>query len=116
MAKLNYVLKLLQRGYAAQQQGNLAEARHCYERVLKAEPQNLDAIHLLGVLKGQEGDNVGARRLLETAVRRLPAGPIGALILSNLGNAQHALGMSREALASFERAIRIDGKYPDVWL
>src|SRR6516162_6460038 len=101
MANLNYVPKLLQRGYAAQQRGNLAEAHHCYERVLKAEPQNLNAIHLLGVLKGQEGDNVGARRLLETAAKRLPAGPIGAVILSNLGKAQHASGMSREALASY---------------
>ena len=116
MAKLNYVLKLLQRGYAAQQQGNLAEARHCYERVLKAEPQNLDATHLLGVLKGQEGDKVGALRLLKTAAERLPAGPIGAVILSNLGKAQHAAGISREALATYERAIKIDPKYPEVWL
>ena len=116
MAKLNYVPKLLRRAYAAQRRGNLAEARHCYERVLKAESQNLDATHLLGVLKGQEGDNVGALRLLETAARRLPVGPIGAVILSNLGKAQQASGMSREALATYERAIKIDAKYPDVWL
>jgi protein O-GlcNAc transferase len=116
MANLNYVPKLLQRAYAAQQRGNLAEARHCYERVLKAEPQNLDAIHLLGVLKGQEGDNVGALRLLETAARRLPAGPVGAVILSNLGKAQHASGLGPDALASYERAIKMDAKYPEVWL
>jgi protein O-GlcNAc transferase len=116
MAKLDYVPKLLQRGYTAQQQGNLAEARHCYERVLKAEPHNVDATHLLGILKGQEGDNIGALRLLEAAAKRIPTGPIGAVILSNLGRVQHASGRSREALATFEHATTIDSKYPEAWL
>lgn len=116
MAKQNYVPKLLQRGYTAQQQGNLAEARHCFERVLKAEPHNLDAIHLLGIVKGQEGDNASALRLLEAAAQRLPAGPIGAVILSNLGNVQHTLGQTHEALATYERAIKIDPKYAKLWL
>ena len=59
MARENSVIKQLRRGIASHQAGKLDEAQRSYERVLKAEPRNVDANHFLGVIKGQKGDPAG---------------------------------------------------------
>ena len=55
---------LLQRALALQQQGQFKQAEQLYAEVLKADPRNFDALHLLGLTKHQQGSNEEALRCL----------------------------------------------------
>jgi Flp pilus assembly protein TadD len=51
-----------------QRQGQLREAEKIYARVLKAAPDNFDALNLLGAVKAQTGRMGEAHRLFGAAV------------------------------------------------
>ena len=112
MTRENSVIKQLRRGIASHQAGKLDEAQRSYERVLKAEPRNVDANHFLGVIKGQKGDPARALQLIDFAAQQAPASPI---ILMHRGNALKALARHEEALASYDRALAIQPTYVDAW-
>lgn len=57
--------QLMQRALACQVSGQLTDARVLYEQVLEIDPDNFDALHMLGVVAYQLGDaEAGARRIL----------------------------------------------------
>ena len=112
MARENSVIKQLRRGIASHQAGKLDEAQRSYERVLKAEPRNVDANHFLGVIKGQKGDPARALQLIDFAAQQAPGSPV---ILMHRGNALKALARHEEALASYDRALAIQPTYVDAW-
>jgi tetratricopeptide (TPR) repeat protein len=86
---------------AAHQQGRLRDAEKLYARVLKAVPNQYDALNLLGTIKAQQGHIGEAHRLFAAAVKANPAAPQG---LSNLGQALHALKRGTEAIEYLDRA------------
>jgi tetratricopeptide (TPR) repeat protein len=86
---------------AAHQQGRLRDAEKIYARVLKAVPDQFDALNLLGTVKAQQGHIGEAHRLFAAAVKANPVAPQG---LSNLGQALHALKRSGEALDYIDKA------------
>ena len=91
----------LDEALALQRAGRLREAEKICSRLLKAAPQNFDALHLLGALKLQQ-DRIGeAYRLLRAAVT---VNPRAAGAWSNLGQALHALKRAPEALECLDRA------------
>jgi len=91
----------LNEAVAAQRQGNLREAEKIYSRVLKAAPQNFDALNLLGAVKAQSGRIGEARRLFSAAVKANPGAAAG---WSNLGQVLHALKRGQEALECLDKA------------
>src|SRR5579859_5872183 len=86
---------------ALHRRGQLREAERIYARVLKAAPDNFDALNLLGAVKMQQGQFGEAQRLLSAAVK---AGPRNAAGWNHLGQAQYALKRPVEALRSFDKA------------
>jgi len=84
--------------------GRLAKAESLYGQVLQADPDNPYALHLLGVVAYQAGDNERAVTLIS---RALEIAPNYADALSNLGNALQAMGRFEEALESYYRAIAL---------
>jgi tetratricopeptide (TPR) repeat protein len=103
-------LALLQGAVCAHQQGRLAQARAGYEAVLRIDPHNFDALHLLGVVALQSKD---LSRAVELIGRALTCNPGVALAHSNLGNALLELGRPREAVAGYDRALALDPDYAD---
>jgi len=91
----------LHQAVALQRQGQLREAEKIYGRVLKAAPDNFDALNLLGAVKLQQGQIGEARRLLGAAVK---ANPRAAGAWCNLGQALHALKRGPEALDCLDKA------------
>jgi len=85
-------------------QGRLAEAEKICSRVLRAQPNWFDALHLLGVLKLQGGKAGAACTHLEQALKLNPA---SAQVMSNLGMALAALNRDQEALAILDKAVAI---------
>ena len=53
---MNPTAQFLSTAYAAHQAGKLAEAVRGYRRVLKAAPDQPDALHLLGIALLQSND------------------------------------------------------------
>ena len=87
------------------QAGQLLLAQQGYEQVLRARPQHFDALHLLGVIAQQQGDNSRSAALISQA---LQYGPATAGAHNNLGNAYLHLGRLPEALQHYELALTID--------
>ncbi len=54
------------------QAGQFGEALPLYQKVLAREPANADALHLLGVLHHQKGDNTRAVEMIGRAVAIRP--------------------------------------------
>ncbi len=91
----------LHEAVALQRQGQLREAEKIYARVLKAAPDNFDALNLLGAVKLQQGQIGEAQRLLSAAVK---ANPRAAGTWCNLGQALFALKRAPDALECLDKA------------
>jgi tetratricopeptide (TPR) repeat protein len=87
-----------------QRQGRLREAEKIYERVLKAAPDNFDALNLLGGVKLQQGRMGEAQRLFSAAVKADPQSPHA---WSNLGQSLHALKRAQEGLECLDKACAL---------
>lgn len=94
----------IQQGLALHQQGRLDEAEKLYTRALKAQRDNFDALHLLGVLNHQRGKAGEAYRLITAALKVQPG---SADALSNLAMVLHVLKRDDEALAATDRALKL---------
>ena len=94
----------IQQALALHQQGRLDEAEKLYTRVLKAQRDNFDALHLLGMLNHQRGKAGEAYRLITAALKVQPRSPDA---LSNLALVLHALKRSDEALESLDKALAL---------
>lgn len=94
----------LSEAVALHRQGRLAEAERLYTAVLQIDSANFDALHLLGILRTQQGKWEAAAALLSDAVRQNPA---SADAHSNLGNALNETGRHEDAIASYARAIAL---------
>jgi len=95
----------LQEAVGLHRQGRLREAEKLYARVLKAAPDNFDALHLLGSLKAQSGQMGEAMRLIAAALK---INPRASDALVNLANVLHALKRDAEALDCLDKALAIN--------
>ncbi|RKP59237.1 tetratricopeptide repeat protein [Pararobbsia silviterrae] len=95
-------MNVLREAYAAHQRGRLAEAERGYLAALQQSPDEVDALHLLGLLRHQQGRHTEAVDLLKRAVALRPRFA-GAHL--NLGNAWKALKRFDEAQASYRAAL-----------
>jgi tetratricopeptide (TPR) repeat protein len=86
------------------QSGNLAGAGTLYRQILRADPRHADALHLIGVIAYQTGNNVKAVEYIRKAIT---VNPQVSFYHNNLGNALQNLGVSDEAIKSFKEAIRL---------
>ncbi len=99
---------LLAAGVQHHNAGRLSEAQAAYMQVLKAASTHPIALHLMGVVALQVGQNQSAVDLITQA---LVVKPDYADAHSNLGNALKALGRLDEAVASYEKAIACNPKF-----
>ena len=98
------VADLLKAGLASQQAGRDAMAEEAYRRVLRFDPRQPDALHLMGVLELGRGRSKAALDLLDQAVEVAPQR--GDIHLSRAG-ALAGLSRTGEALDAFAAACRL---------
>lgn len=89
---------------ALHQQGDIAAAAALYEQLLEAQPLQLHALHLLGVIKSQQGQQFLARRLMESSLVLAE----DADVLANLAQVLLHLGLHPAAIARCEAALAIN--------
>lgn len=92
-------------------QGYLDAAGEIYERVLAAEPEHPDALHLLGLALHQRGRHDEALALLRRAVARAPA---SADARNNLGNLLLHAGRLEEAEGEYRQVLSLRPEYAGV--
>lgn len=100
----------LQQAVALHQAGRLAEAEALYHAVLATRPVEVNALHLLGVLRQQQGRADEALVLLGQA---LGLAPRSAIIHGNYGNALKDLGRFGEAAAQYRQALALEPGFTD---
>ena len=104
--------ELLATGLTHQQAGRLAEAEACYRRVLAAQPDHADALHLLGVIAHQVGRHDLAVEWIGQAIKRDARNPV---YFSNLGVALKAQGKLDEVVAACRQAIHLKPDYAEAY-
>ena len=92
------------------QAGRIAEAEAAYRQILASDPDNFDALHLLGVTAYQLGRYDEAS---ERILRALARNPTDAPAQNNLGNVLRAQGRLDEARACFQNAVTLQPNYAD---
>ncbi len=104
---------LLRQASQLQQAGHLGEARDIYDEVLRHDPEQPDALHLLGVISARTGDPGRAVALIERAVALRPQNPA---YLFNLANSYKAWGKPPQAMTAYRRALTLKPDFAKAWL
>jgi predicted O-linked N-acetylglucosamine transferase (SPINDLY family) len=84
--------------------GQMDTAELLCRKIVEAEPQHPDALHVLGVVALQKGRTESGAALIR---RSLASNPDQADVHCSLGNALRDLGQPGEALASYRRALQL---------
>lgn len=107
------IMAWLQDAAARHRSGDLRGAERLYDRVLKANPNNPDALNLKGLVASDSGRHKHAITFFDLAARSLPS---FADPYFNKGLALAALGRRAEALTAYAKAIEINPAYADAHL
>ena len=99
------VLATLEEGLLHHQSGRLDRAEELYRRVLKIEPEQPDALHLLGMAAFMRGRAEESHDLVRRAIEAKPA---EAVFHSNLGIVLEALRRWSQAEEAYRRALALD--------
>ena len=99
------VPELLQSAVARHQAGELEPAEELYRQVLANDPDNADALHLLGVIAYQVRNYAAALELIGAAIRRRDQVPA---FHNNFGNVLRDQGFWDQALVAYASAVTLD--------
>jgi len=99
---------MLDLGLKHHQLGNLEQAEKIYRQILQLDPNDVNALHLLGVVCLQRGKNEMAIEYLSQA---LLGKPDFAEAHNNLGNALAAQGKQEAARANYQQALQLKPDY-----
>ncbi|TDJ31720.1 MAG: tetratricopeptide repeat protein [Gammaproteobacteria bacterium] len=96
----------LKKAVEMHQQGNLREAANICRQVLEQEPDNVNAMHLLGIMEQENGQSQAAIDLFTRALEKNPEDPI---LYNNLAATFMSLGELEQAEKQLQKALDIDG-------
>ncbi len=89
--------------------GDFATAERLYLRLLSQSPHDFNALHMLGVIRAQQGKFAEADRLIARALQQGKS----AEALSNHGNVLSELGRHEEAVRQFRHSLLIRPDSPE---
>lgn len=92
------------------QAGRLAEAEREYRELLRINPRDRDALHLLGVVAHQSGRQEDAIRLIQQAIT---IDATQAKFHNSLGSVYQSVGHIAAAAACYRQSIVLDQNYPE---
>ena len=101
----DHLSEKLRRAYNLHQAGRREEAKQQYQQILLEDPANADALHLLGVLAFQTGQDEVAITLIK---RSIVAAPRNVHAYNNLGLALEKQGLLAEAIDIYRRSIHLN--------
>jgi predicted O-linked N-acetylglucosamine transferase (SPINDLY family) len=108
----NHIARLLEQGLDHFRQGNIAAVTPLYAEVLRLDPLNFDALHLLGVIAYQSQDFLSAVNLIAQA---LVIKPKDSSALNNIASALIELSRFDEAREKLNLAVAIKDDYAEAY-
>ena len=102
----------LARAIALHQQGDLLSAQNEYRKIIEADPNHADALHLSGIIAYQIGKFSIAYSLIIRAIRNNPENPY---YHTNLGTVFQAEKQYDKAAKCYQKAIHIKPDYVDAY-
>ncbi|MHB8624554.1 MAG: tetratricopeptide repeat protein [Sulfuricaulis sp.] len=102
----------IQVGVEYHQAGRLRKAQAIYDSILRVQPDNPDALHLLGLISRQTGNFQLALTLIGQAIKLKPD---TALFHNNLGETFRSLGRYTESIAESSRALELQSNLPEAY-
>lgn len=107
------ILGLLNTAFQHFQKGELEIAKLLFDDILKIQPKNFDALHILGIIYGIQKEHKKALELFRKAVKVNPANNFAQF---NLAKALSELNKDSEALIHIDKATKLAPKHPEAWL
>ena len=104
--------QLLQQAIAVHQRGQFKEAQAIYVQILNRQPDQFDALQLLGTLAAQTQNPAAAVELMTKALK---INPRHAPTHNNRGLVLRELGQLDAAIAAYDKAIAIAPDYVDAY-
>lgn len=104
--------KLLVRAIQLHKAGRSGEAKDLYQRVLEHDPENIRALHHLGVIARQEGQSAHAVELME---RCRESAPRDTALCNNLSRAYLDNGQSEQAVRVLREGVAIAPDKSNLW-
>ena len=101
---------MLDEAIALHRKGRLAEAADLYRQALARNPEDGEALHLLGLIEFQRKNAVAALALMDSAVK---LNPYNAVCHCNRAVVLRALGRFDDAIASCDRALALKPVYAE---
>jgi len=93
------------------QSGRLQQADAIYQQILQVEPNNPDALHLLGLLAREAGEIELAIELIGKAITVKPSAPM----FYNLGITLQGNGNYDDAVENYKNAITMNPEYSEAY-
>jgi tetratricopeptide (TPR) repeat protein len=90
-----------------QKKGALENAEEIYNQILDKKPNNPDALHLLGLINHQKGEQEKAIELITKAIQSNP----NAMYYGNLAMIYEALGNNEKSTKNYLKALEINPDY-----
>jgi predicted TPR repeat methyltransferase len=100
-----------QQALALHQAGQFAKAEAGYKTILQQEPSRAEVMHLLGILRGQQGDYAGALNWILAAIKKEPN---SATFHNSLGNVYRQSGQLDLAIEQYQTALKLQPDSPSV--
>lgn len=100
---------LVNSGIEFQNKGDLDSAESLYRKVLAADPNNVDALHLLGVLKNSQGKHREGLNLVNTAISINRA----AIFLNSRGMIFIDMALYEDAANDLRAALKLSPEYAE---
>lgn len=120
------VQDVLEAAMSHHREGRLTQAEELYRQVLRTQPDHPDALHLLGVIAHQSGENERAIELINKAIALQPSAAMyGNLALAVQANGdldgaeslfRQAISMSPEQAGTYNNlgiALQVQGRLPE---
>jgi protein O-GlcNAc transferase len=100
----------LERAVAFHKSGKLKQAYQLYQKVLNQEPNEADALHLIGIVVNQMGNPGEAFNYISKAVSINRTDPV---YYNSLGGVLKALGKYKQAIHCYEKSISLSPIYAE---
>lgn len=109
----NHTNILLQQAIKNFEEGNLNQTKLLLENILRIQPKNFLALHIMGVTLGIQNNHEEALNYLLKAVK---LNPNDGYVNFNLAKALSETGKDSASLKYHEVAIKINPNHPEAWL
>jgi len=104
---------LLKQAIDLQQKGEINKASHYYQKILKNDPNNADALHLLALIEQERGDYDKALEYFEKSEPKLSKFSFWQVNYGNLYRDMNNLSKAKEA---YHKATILDTKNIKAWM